>query len=51
MKVSDIKESILENKDIKKFISSFNHEFEDFEHFLESELIENYSSVNISKED
>ena len=51
VKVSDIKESILENKDIKKFISSFNHEFEDFEHFLESELIENYSSVNISKEE
>lgn len=50
-KVDDIKKVILENKDVKSFIEEYNHSFGDFDKYLEKELIENYDSVNISKEE
>lgn len=50
-KVDDIKKVILENDDVKSFIEEYNHSFGDFDKYLEKELIENYDSVNISKEE
>ena len=50
-KVEDIKQTILENLDVKKFINDFNNAFADFDSYLEKELIQNYESINISKEE
>ena len=50
-KVEDIKNVILENDDVKSFIDKYNLSFGDFDKYLEKELIENYESVNISKEE
>ena len=50
-KVEDIKEVVLENDDVKSFIDKYNLSFGDFDKYIEKELIENYESVNISKEE
>lgn len=50
-KVDDIKKVVLENKDVRSFIDKYNHSFGDFDKYLEKELIDNYETVNISKEE
>ena len=50
-KVEDIKQTILENLDVKTFINDFNNAFADFDSYLEKELIQNYELINLSKEE
>lgn len=51
VKVEDIKNTILENKDVKSFIEKYNNAFTGFDSYLENELINNYKEINISKEE
>jgi len=50
LKTDDIKQTIMENNDIKKFISNFNLSFGDFNSFLKSRLIEQLQTLKIKKE-
>ncbi len=51
VKVEDIKNTILENKDVKSFFEKYNNAFTGFDSYLENELINNYKEINISKEE
>lgn len=50
LKTDNIKQTILNNADIKKFISNFNSSFEDFNSFLKSRLLEQVQTLKIKKE-
>lgn len=50
-KVESIKTTILNNKDVSSFVSEYSASFADFSAYLEKELIKNYDSVNVSKEE
>ncbi len=50
-KVDDIKTAIKENSGVKSFLQRFKDTFSDFDAYLENELISNYETVNISKEE
>lgn len=50
LKSDDIKQTIMENTDIKRFISNFNSSFENFNSFLKSRLLEQLQTLKISKE-
>lgn len=50
LKSDNIKQTIIENADIKKFISSFNSSFEDFNSFLKSRLLEQVQTLKIKQE-
>ncbi len=50
-KVEDIKKIILENEDVNSFVNDFHNSFMSFETYLETELIEKYATLNISKEE
>lgn len=50
LKTKDIKETILDNEDIERFMSKFDSSFEDFNSFLKSELLEQLLTLKISKE-
>lgn len=50
-KVESIKTTILNNKDVSSFVSKYSVSFADFSAYLEKELIKNYDSVNVSKEE
>jgi type I restriction enzyme M protein len=50
LKTDNIKQSILNNEDIKKFTSNFNLSFEDFNSFLKSRLLEQVQTLKVSKE-
>ncbi|MCR5586037.1 MAG: type I restriction-modification system subunit M [Lachnospiraceae bacterium] len=51
VKVEDIKSVINNNKDINEFKNNFNNSFSTFGEYLNRELISNFDSVNISKEE
>ena len=50
-KSSDFKSIILNNEDVKKYISNYKVSLNDFDNFLKDRLIENLSSINYSKEE
>ncbi len=50
LKSDDIKQTIMQNIDIKSFISNFNSSFEDFNSFLKTELLEQLLTLKIQKE-
>lgn len=50
-KEENIKKIILENEDVNSFINDFHNSFMSFETYLETELIENHATLNISKEE
>ena len=50
LKVENIKETIMENTDVKAFIKNFNSSFEDFNSFLKTELLEQLLTLKIQKE-
>ncbi|WP_151944757.1 type I restriction-modification system subunit M [Aliarcobacter butzleri] len=50
LKVENIKQTIMENIDVKAFIKNFNSSFEDFNSFLKTELIEQLLTLKIQKE-
>ena len=51
LKVEDVKKTILENQDVKKYIVNYKNKFEGFEDFLYNELISNYESLVLAKEE
>ncbi len=51
VKVEDIKSYILNNNGVKEFVEKYNLVFDSFDKYLENELITNYESINISKEE
>ena len=51
VRVEDIKSTIMANKDVQSFLESFKNAFNDFDKYLENELVANCESVNISKEE
>ncbi|GMQ63481.1 type I restriction-modification system subunit M [Vallitalea sp. AN17-2] len=51
LKVEDAKETIKEHPSVKKFMEDFKISFEDFNTYLENELLINMESVNIAKEE
>ncbi|UWY59540.1 type I restriction-modification system subunit M [Aliarcobacter butzleri] len=50
LKTNDIKQTIIENTDVKTFIRNFNLSFEDFNSFLKTELLEQLLTLKIQKE-
>jgi type I restriction enzyme M protein len=50
LKTNDIKQTIMENTDVKAFIKNFNSSFEDFNSFLKTELLEQLLTLKIQKE-
>ena len=50
-KVDNIKETVLANFDVNKFIESYNSTFSDFDEYLYSELIVDINAVNVSREE
>ncbi|WP_338822967.1 type I restriction-modification system subunit M [Mycoplasmopsis felifaucium] len=51
LKVENINETILNNKDVKEYITKFNNSFEDIDKWLKRELIDNMQFVDITKEE
>ncbi len=51
LKVEDVKNTIKEHANIKKFVKRFSTSFGDFDSFLKDELLTNMSSVKISREE
>ncbi|KRU25026.1 SAM-dependent methyltransferase [Clostridium sporogenes] len=49
--VEKIKNAIMENSDVKEFFNNYKLIFSDFGDYLKNELIENMSTINISKEE
>ncbi len=49
--VEKIKNTIMENSDVKEFFNNYKLIFSDFGDYLKNELIENMSTINISKEE
>jgi len=50
LKTNDVKQTIMENADIKTFINNFNSSFEDFNGYLKSQLLEQLQTLKIQKE-
>lgn len=51
LKTDNVKQTIMEHKEIKAFLHHFHASFSDFEAFLKSEFLEQLMSLNISKEE
>jgi len=51
IKCENIKQTIIENSDVKIFIDKFNLSFGDFNDFLKSELLEQCETLKIQKEE
>ncbi len=51
LKVEDVKKTILENRDVKQYIANYKNQFDGFEEYLYNELISNYESVKVAKEE
>lgn len=49
--VEDIKKTIIENRDVKEFFKNYKAKFSDFSSYLKDELINNMSTINVSKEE
>lgn len=49
--VEDIKNTIMENRDVKEFFKNYKAKFSDFSSYLKDELINNMSTINVSKEE
>ena len=49
LKTASVKQTILENCDVKGFCAEYNKAFEDFSQFLESELVVPMMTLNIQK--
>jgi type I restriction enzyme M protein len=50
LKTDDIQKTIVEHKDIKAFINTFNSSFKDFNSFLKKQLLERMETLKIQKE-
>lgn len=49
LKVNDIKSTIINNEDVKKFINNYKKSFDNFDDYLRNELINKASSANITR--
>jgi len=50
LKTNDIKQTIIDNEDIKTFIGNFDSSFKNFDDYLKSRLLEQVENVKIKKE-
>lgn len=50
LKTNDVKQTIIDNQDIKSFINNFNSSFEDFNTFLKSRLLTQLHTLKIKQE-
>ena len=50
LKVDDIRDTISEHSDIKKFVQTYENSFKDFDKYLEKELLSDIDSLNIVKQ-
>jgi type I restriction enzyme M protein len=51
LKTDDIKETITNNQEVRKYLSEFNQAFQDFDAFMKSRLIDHMMTLSIPKEE
>jgi type I restriction enzyme M protein len=51
LKTDDIKETITNNQEVRKYLSEFNHAFKDYDAFMKARLIDHMMTLSIPKEE